>query len=158
MIIENHFIPSSPVISWFAIKDIAEEIGEYIDAKGGMFALHHSQVSDKPLNFFVLETNVLKEWIPELGSRYIINPVIVNSNLSTVRKIHEGCMSFPHKKPKRVDRAMVVTVKYQVPDETKPNGLVDKTKEVSMLVAQIFQHECDHSLGKNIFYDTPKKI
>ena len=162
------YIPSHKVESWVSIKEEANSLAEFIDGKDygdfkdGVFAMHHMQVSEKnPFNFFVLNTEVLPNIIDELGSRFIINPKIVDyiiksSDVPMMYKMKEGCASFPHKAQKNVARAPVITVEYQIPSPKGSNGLEDKTMQLSGVVAQIFQHEIDHGLGKNIYYQTDK--
>ena len=153
-IIEPIYIPSHEVSNWHSIRDQAEELAKLVDATN-VFAIHHMQVSEKPLNFFVLKPEVLGPVIDELGSRFIINPVVVKL-FPQFYKMKEGCASFPHKAHKNVLRSPIVTVKYQIPDSK--GELVEKTMEVQGLVAQIFQHEIDHGHGKNIYYEHPKPI
>jgi len=155
-IIPIHYLPSAEVTNWNAIRDEAEEMAKLVDEKGGMFALHHSQVSEKPLNFFVLHAETLKDFIPELGSRFIINPKVVGFNKDTIMSMDEGCVSFPYRKQKKVPRAFIIKVEYYIPDGVQKNGLKKVEKQVERIIAQIFQHECDHGNGKNIHFDSPK--
>jgi len=156
-IIPCHYLPSVEVANWFAVEKEADEVAKIVDTKGGMFALHHSQVSNKPLNFFVLETKNLADFIPELGSRFIINPKIKGFMEQTVMPLEEGCVSFPYRKPKKVMRAWIIKVEYQIPDPKSKNGLSKPiTKQVERIIAQIFQHEVGHAEGRNIFFDSPK--
>lgn len=161
-LIEPIYIPSKEVTSWLSIKDEAEELARFVDdIRNSVYAIHHMQVSDKPLNFFVLKPEVLGPVVQELGSRFIINPVITKyfqdkNGVPIFQKVKEGCASFPHKSMKNVSRSPLIVVKYQIPDET--GTLIEKTMEVYGLVAQIFQHEVDHAHGKNIYYEHPKSI
>jgi peptide deformylase len=165
-LIKPTYLPSNKVETWASIKDQAEELAKFIDGndygecKMKVFAIHHMQVCElNPFNFFVLNPEPLGAIIDELGSRFIINPVISNylikdpKGVPFFQKMKEGCASFPYKTQKNVDRAPMVEVKYQIPG-TK--GLEDKTMQVQGVVAQIFQHEIDHGHGKNIFYKCPK--
>lgn len=155
-IVPIHYEPSVEVTNWNAISDYAEEMAKYVDEKGGMFALHHSQTSNKPLNYFVLETKQLADFLPALGSRFIINPKITGFMKETMMPMQEGCVSFKYRKPKNVMRAFVVRVEYDIPDPKSKTGLKHVEKQVERIIAQIFQHECDHANGRNIFFDTPK--
>lgn len=155
-IIPIHYTPSLPVTNWLAIESDANAMTELIAAQGGMFALHHSQVSDKPFHFFVLETEQLKDFIPELGSRFIINPKITGGDPKSLMWLDEACVSFPYRKDKRVLRATVINVEYDIPDQSQPNGLSHHEKRVERIIAQIFQHECQHGIGGNIFFSGPK--
>ena len=71
-IIEPIYIPSKEVTSWLSIKDEAEELACFVDdIRNSVFAIHHMQVSEKPLNFFVLKPAVLGqivEEVPDWGS------------------------------------------------------------------------------------------
>lgn len=65
----------------------------------------------------------------------------------------EGCMSFPGRKPRCVKRFFEIKVTYQYP--VKILGfwfLRRKTETIEALKAQIFQHECEHMEGKNIYF------
>jgi len=162
-IIEPTYTPSREVTSWLSIKDEAEELARFVDdSRNSVFAIHHMQVSEKPLNFFVLKPKVLGVVIEELGSRFIVNPkisryVMVDKNGTPhFQKMKEGCASFPFKSPKNVLRAPLIEVIYQIPDEK--GNLIEQRKQVQGVVAQIFQHEIDHGHGKNIYYEHPKSI
>lgn len=157
-IIPIHYLPSHEVINWYAVEEQANEMAKIVDIKGGMFALHHSQVSEKPLNFFVLETQHLADFIPQLGgSRFIVNPKITKFSKEAVMPFEEGCVSFPYRKRKKVMRSWIIQVSYQIPDPTSPTGLSEvMEKQVERIIAQIFQHEVGHAEGKNIFFDAPK--
>lgn len=155
-LIEPQYIPSAEVSNWFGIQTEAEQLAAFVDEHKTAYAIHHMQVSEKPLNFFVLHEESLKEFIPSLGSRYIINPKVTGIMEQTRMPMYEGCASFPYRKPKKVMRAFIVRVEYDIPDETAPNGLKHQAKQVERIIAQIFQHECDHAQGKNIYFDSPK--
>lgn len=167
-IIPIHFDKSLPVSNWQAIIDDATEMArimdekemEYMDGRrhvGHCVALHHMQVCERPFNFFVLSNLVPEQAIKELESRFIINPKIESFMQDSVSMMKEGCVSFPYRKETKKARAYVVTVSYQVPDAKGKGGLRDVRKQVAGVVAQIFQHECDHAVGVNMYYPTPKK-
>jgi len=72
---------------------------------------------------------------------------------SNVIPMEEGCMSFPQRKPKKVDRVFRVKVRYWYPVEFLGfKFLWRKTEEVEGLKAQIFQHEIQHFEGENIYH------
>ena len=58
----------------------------------------------------------------------------------------EGCMSFPFRKPKKVERFVAVKVWYQ----NEKLELITTTLEGP--AAHVFQHETDHGAGKNIYF------
>lgn len=163
-IIPIHYTPSVPVTNWLAIDEQARQMAEFIDAgeygefKQGVFALHHSQVSEKPLNFFVLNPEPILNQVTDLGSRYIVNPRIVAHLKGSEMRVPEGCASFPHRAMKNMERAMVVVVEYEIPDPLMANGLKKVSKQVERIVAQIFQHECGHANAQNIFFKAPKNV
>jgi len=156
-VIKAHYTPSMKVENWLQIEDEAQEMAKFIDSheygpfKSEMFALHHAQVFLPSFNFFVLNPKWLGQEIEELGSRFIVNPTIITEMAESKMPVNEGCVSFPHRKDKIMDRYMIVIVGYDVPNP-KGAGLVHKEKEVSRILAQIFQHECEHGQGKNIYY------
>lgn len=158
-LIKIHYNPSAPVTNWNNIKDIAEEMNEIVNKRQHCLAMHHAYVTQKPLNFFVLNEEALKDFIPKLGSKYIINPKIEAFVKASVLAMPEACVAFPHRSPKNVMRAFVLKVSYQIPDPLSKNGLKKvENAEVERIIAQIFQHEIDHANGKNIFFDAPKAI
>lgn len=167
-VVPIHYERSVPVTSWASIEDDALEMAQAIDNKllkyengyyhsGFCLALHHSQVSNKPLNFFVVNgTNQLEEVIKHLGSRFIVNPVVEPVPPEMSFPMKEGCVSFPNKSHKKVNRGFACTVEYQIPDNKEKGGLKKIKKQVGSVVAQMFQHECDHADGRNIYYQAPK--
>ena len=157
-VIPIHYTPSLPVTNWLAIEQEANEMTRLVRDQGEMYALHHCQVSEKPFNFFVIaDVEMLLPIIEDLGSRFIVNPRIISSLGGSEMDVIEGCVSFPYRKQKYVNRAMIIRVEYDIPDPTAPGGLAHKEKEVERVVAQIFQHEADHAEGKNIYFNSIKK-
>ncbi|MCK9578715.1 peptide deformylase [bacterium] len=154
IIIPIHYLKSLPVENWEQIKIQAEELKKFMDDNNGTFdgregcALHHSQVSDKPFNFFVVN----RKLIPELVFKYriIINPKLIKGEGMKI-KMPEGCMSFPFRKEKYVERYYKVRVEYQVP--VMFGKLKTITENLTGLQSQVFQHECDHGEGKNIYFE-----
>lgn len=148
------------------------------------YAIAHGQVSMEPLALSVIcreyvegthSPDVPKEL--RFRSRFIINPRIVHIPEKALKqveqenpitesfekravsvpnkyRVEEACMSFPHKKAKKVDRFYEVKVEYQIPAKGLMGGMKLKTirETVTGLKAHIFQHEIDHMQGKNIFY------
>ena len=74
-------------------------------------------------------------------SRWQKMPAVLVSQLE-----QEGCMSFPFRKPKKVDRFVSVKVSY-VNEKFEP-----VTTTLDGPAGHIFQHEVDHGLGKNIYF------
>lgn len=68
--------------------------------------------------------------------------------------VDEACMSFSHRKEKKVERFFRIKVRYQYLIDLPLIGRVARTKTewVTATKAQVFQHECDHFEGKNIFF------
>lgn len=166
-IIPIHFEKSLPVSNWQAVvedatemarmmdeNDIRYEDGRYYTSKA--IALHHMQVNARPFNFFVISSLMPEQIMKELESRFIINPKIEVLMAETMNKVEEGCVSFPFKKAIKKERAYVCGVSYQIPDVESEGGLRTVKKQVAGLVAQVFQHECDHAEGVNLYYKSPK--
>lgn len=121
--------------------------GEYTTA----YAIAHSQIeAEDPLRFFVTAEGQI-----------FINPVIVDHGheITTVR---EGCMSFPEEPMKTTLRWKDVTVKYRTlsykenPETGEPmNDEKILTREITSRIqgefAQVFQHECQHLNGSNVY-------
>ena len=109
-------------------------------------ALHHSQVDPEPFNFFVIKRAVVKAKPNEIV--VVVNPKILERSPEK-DFVLEGCISFPFRPDKRVKRNRRVKVSYQIPDDK--GELVTKEEWVEGLMAYVFQHECQHSHGQNIY-------
>jgi len=117
-------------------------------------ALAHPQIDDKdPLRFFVLPSGMV-----------VINPVITNHTKFFIDK-KEGCMSYPDEEIKEVSRYNRATVVYQtlvqIDDKSEPILSKSVTENLSGGIAHIFQHECGHLNGCNIYdadYSPEKSI
>lgn len=125
-----------------------------------VFAIHHSQVSRKPIDFFIINpTNatVIKDY-KHLAHFVIINPEIVRHTGHTVKK-KEGCLSFPKELNRPMDRWNKIEATYQFLDENlNDEDLIDFSLSderpllaCSGLLSQIFQHEIGHANAKCIF-------
>lgn len=90
------------------------------------------------------EVNDLK-WSAEEREMRFKNYSVMPASISTQRE-EEGCMSFPFRATKKVERFVAVNVTYQ-DEEMK---LI--TKKLEGPAAHIFQHEYDHSRGLNIYF------
>ena len=112
---------------------------------GSAAAIAHTQIeSDDPMRFFILQDGFL-----------IVNPEIIKHTRHPVEK-EEGCMSYPEELKKRVPRYNKVVVKFQA----IIRGEFDKEKlylsdfredNLDGHIANIFQHECSHLNGSNIY-------
>lgn len=92
------------------------------------------------------------------GKREIQKDVPEEVRTSNVIPMKEGCMSFPLRKPKNVDRVYRVKVRYWYPMTWLGfKFLWRKTEWVEGLKAQIFAHECEHFEGNNIYYRNDDK-
>lgn len=78
---------------------------------------------------------------------------LVPGKMPNSRQYVEGCMSFPHRRGKRVNRYNKIKVRYQIKGAF---GLKKVTKWLEGLPSQVFQHEFDHTQGQNIFFDGHK--
>lgn len=112
------------------------------------YAIHHSQISSDPYNFFVVNPKMFGE--KESDVMVVVNPEILEKDSSTKKKVREACMSFPLRRGIEVTRYDRIKVRYQVPT---PNGKGMKQKEeyVEGFMAQIFQHEVQHAHGQHIY-------
>lgn len=112
------------------------------------FALHHSQYSSHPYNFFVINNWVVGAQVNEVV--VIVNPEIIEKDPTSRRKVREGCMSFPFRHGVEVNRYNKIKVRYQVPSEDGKK-LLTKEEEMTGFMAQIFQHEIQHANGGHIY-------
>lgn len=183
-IIKNHYAISKPVRRWSEIKAEAERMkafcgaGQFKGLYNSAYAIAHTQVCDKPMSFFIVtegnygkikDGKLFESWV-------IINPKILkaplykptNSYLATGHTPYDGeiinrvpnsiecqeaCMSFPFRKTKRITRYDVIEVSYQIPGFF---GLKTIKRTLSGFPSEIFQHEFDHTEGRNIFMETEK--
>lgn len=81
--------------------------------------------------------------------------VKVLGKVSNMYEVNEGCMSFNHKKEKKMWRYYRIKVKYQT------RGFFGRIKTheewIEGLKAHIFQHEMDHMEGNNIYFNNKSK-
>ena len=148
--------PSKQVTKWSEIKDDVIKLREFVktDFKGNYkecWALAHCQVVEDAYSFFVVHPNNVGREDKMFKHDLIINPRIIFKSPDTKEEVEEACMSFPHRKPlKKFERYYVVTVEYQI---LMPviHRLQSMKEEIFSIKAQIFQHECDHMDGNNIY-------
>lgn len=89
----------------------------------------------------------------ETGKREIKDNVPEKCTTPNIFEPLEGCMSFPHRKPKKIKRVFRMKVRYWYPINILGfNFLWSKTETVEGLKSQIFSHELQHFEGSNIFY------
>lgn len=176
-IVPLHYIVSKKVRGFKEIQESAHKMMELLEngefkgyyPKG--YALAHAQVTFNPSAFFVVLRDLVKKGYFE--HTVIMNPQILDSALYKPVKesdvqiglprefqepnalsCTEGCLSLPHRRAKSITRYDRIKVTYQI-----PGGLFGKkriTKWLTGLPSQIFQHEYDHTQGKNIYFDKPK--
>jgi peptide deformylase len=168
-IIKIHYKVSKPVKHYREIEVEAEFMRRFIvrGAFKGLynkaFAIAHCQVSETPMSFFVVDPNVVKEKMFE--DDIIINPEIIVADIhkklvdanghmtviSNTKEYQEPCMSFPYRHPKRIVRFDVIQVRYQIKGIL---GLKTIERELEGIASEIFQHEYDHTQGKNIYFES----
>lgn len=167
-IVKNHYTPGKKVESYKEIAEIVKEMIPFVNngvPKGNYdkaFAIAHNQVSEKPFAMFVFSDDAAIE--QKWPAQAIINPEIVGALpkidigtkekpdvRSNVVEYSEGCFSFPFRQPKKVRRFYRIKVRYQI--KGKLWGLKDIEEELEGLKAHIFQHEFQHTQGKNIYFD-----
>lgn len=121
-------------------KDSAEMLKLCHQTMGNMrgaFAIHHAQITDNPLNFFVTKQGEI-----------VCNPKIVN-HTKTMVDSEEYCYTFFYlTKPAIVKRWNVIQVEYSLLED---NELVHKAERLSGKFAKIFQHELSHGNAEYIY-------
>lgn len=177
-VIPIHYNISASVRKYFEIEDDAAEMMLMLDRRGfhghhsAGYALAHAQVRLNPKSFFVLDRALIEDGSFE--SRVIINPRILRADLydkktmksgldpllgsnprPNYREYAEGCLSFPFRKGKRLNRFDRIKVSYYVKGGLF--GLKKRTRWLSGLASQVFQHEFDHCIGRNIYFTGPKE-
>lgn len=140
-------------------------IGDELDQKNAGFP------SRMVFNPVLLEANTHLETVKmvrktvvneKTGKRERPQEVPEVQKTSNVIPMQEGCMSFPLRKPKKIDRIFQVKVRYWYPVEFLGfKFLWRKTEVVEGLKAQIFQHEIQHFEAENIYHkkeDVPENF
>lgn len=183
-IIKAHYKVSKPVSKYREIKAEAKKLLDFIENgkfKGfynKAYAIAHCQVSETPMSFFVVAPECVvndpkMDWYKMFEDRVIINPQIVEAEkhrrimnpddknkdkiltIPNTVEYQEPCMSFPFRKPKRVERFNYIKVRYQVP---RWYGLKTINAELTGVASEIFQHCYDLTQGKNIFFASEKPV
>lgn len=177
-VIPIHYKVSAPVRKYFEIEDDAANMMDMLDRRGfrghhsAGYALAHAQVSNNPKSFFVLDRALIEDG--SFTERVIINPRILRANVfdkatmkssldpllgsnprPNYKEYSEGCLSFPFRKGRRINRFDKIKVSYYVKGGLF--GLKKRTRWLSGLASQVFQHEFDHCRGQNIYFDGPKE-
>lgn len=140
-------VPSSKVESWDQIKDMAAELKDLV-ANGPFegyhdepLGIHHQQVANPSLDFFVLCDEVKEFW------HWCVVNLVIHERSEPV-EFEEGCMSWPYRKPRSTYRFDKIKVTFSIPDG---DTLKEVTQEMEGLPAIIAQHESDHGKGINIY-------
>jgi hypothetical protein len=91
------------------------------------------------------------------GKREIHDRVPEKCTTPNIFEPKEGCMSFVHRKPKKVQRVYRITVRYWYPRKILGVWILwRRTEKVEGLKSQIFQHEIQHFEGSNIYFSNEK--
>jgi len=102
-----------------------------------------------------IEANIPKrELVKDERGKLTGTKIVVNKGeVTNLIDVPEACMSFVHRTQKNIKRYYRIKVKYQIPASFLGiKYLKTKVEVVEGLKAHIFQHEIDHSQGKNMYY------
>lgn len=173
-IIKIHYKISKPVSRFNEISKEAKGLlnfitnGNYKGFYNKAYAIAHTQVSETPYAFFVVANecvtnNPKMQWYKMFESQVIINPKIIEAleykndgvKIPNMVEYNEMCMSFPFRTPKRVSRYDKITVEYQIKSFF---GLKTVKTTLNGIASEIFQHECDHMQGKNIYFESETPV
>lgn len=154
-IVYPHHTVSTAVVSADEIVDVIPVMQAMLASKPSGVALHHSQVETRdPKSFFILR----KELIAVADDKFhaVVNPRIVERDKESDMLMHEGCLSWPFRKGIKKRRCNRVKVEFDFIDNDLniPGKHLLRHVEaqwVEGLIAQIFQHECDHGHGMHIY-------
>jgi len=145
---------SKIVKNWKQIQSEAERLrvfiqkGEFGGKYTTAFCLAHAEVSESPMNFFVINEEVQDGILQKaFGSWCIINPKILAFSDPVYWK--EGCMGFTHREPKNTDRMNKVMAEYYIPFLWTWRKV---RKELKELPAFVIQHSIEHCWGRNIYF------
>lgn len=152
-IIQPHRIISVPVTDPKQIGAESDKMRELVEHKDfpGRFnealAIHHSQVSVAPYDFFVVHTNMVKEFG---GWSVIANARILEASNSM--RFKEACLSYPFRGVRALNRYAKVKVECDVLDAGMFSWkLKHVILDVENIAAFIVQHECGHAQGRFIY-------
>lgn len=144
---------AKPVEFYVQIKTRARALREFANGtfkNQSCIALHDAQCAEDPYNFSVLSEIGMKAaefQLPWL----IMNPRMISYGEAREMDF-EGCMSFPFRQAKKIQRYTYILVEY----DTVEGGFFGKKmihvrKELAGFAAKVFQHEYDHSKHKTIY-------
>lgn len=146
------FVPKSDPVLWTpcaTVTDVATqvlpllpEMFHLLARTKNAFGFSAPQVGI-PLRFFIFQGQIKRKGI-FLPRTIVVNPVITWRS-EDLRKDSEGCLSDPGV---FIEKARAESIRVNFQDETDH---VTTGKLVSGFVARVFQHECDHLDGINIF-------
>lgn len=117
-------------------------------SKKNNVALHHSQVSTDPYNFFVVKRSVVG-LTDKTMLVVFVNPRIVEKDKTTKLLVSQGCISFSLKNDIAVPVYGRVKVYYEI--AAKGGKLKAKEEWFEGFMGEIFQHEIAHSHGVTIY-------
>ena len=147
IIIPPHKLPSKKVSH---MSEITEDMNKMMvmvkDLVTDYGVLHHSQVSKKPYNFFVI-TPTLR---PLFKHNWVIcNPKIISyTNRAEVKEV---CSSYIGRTPKNVSRYSRIKIRCLVENPALLGGLIEEELELSSMPAFLVQHQIDHAQGKRLY-------
>lgn len=92
----------------------------------------------------------------------VLNAKIIKKDFDSKTTVKEGCLSFPDRGDKKIQRFMRIKVRFQMPipnrwtevDAIGPRQkleLEEREEWVEGYLARIFAHEIEHASGKNIY-------
>jgi hypothetical protein len=187
-LVRIHNTPATPVRSYSEIVAAAADLQVFLEGRNGNFAgehkscygLHHCQVSDAPLSFFV----IAKKWVkgdPSVPkdmptsalwpAAVIINPKILEAPEKIIREVPTinaiGVKEILKRNLSNVMRVEEACMSFPNRSAKKKErfyrirveyqirgwfGLRTKREWLEGLRAHIFQHEVDHDRGINMFW------
>lgn len=150
ILIPPHKKQAKPVENFLDIKfDVIDMLNMISEGDFGSknwkaaYAIHHAQVSKNPYNFFVVHPQA------KLFGHHnvIINPKIIEKKGEKITH-KEGCLSFPFRGEKKVQRYTKLLVQYSRIEDSKIETVQE---EIEGVAAYVFQHELEHAHAQNIF-------
>lgn len=115
--------------------------------------IYNPQILETPAT---VEKNIPKRVVSKDKDGDVTHKIVrTRGMVSNSYEVEEACMSFNHKKAKKVMRYYRIKVKYQT------RGFFGRirthTEWIEGLKAHIFQHEMDHMNGENIYFNHKHK-
>lgn len=150
---QAEYVPDEPFAFFVIHKDFINKKQNPVNYSWPSQIIYNPEILESPET---VEKMIPKREIKKDGDGNITTKIVkVLGKVANTYEVPEGCMSFNHKKPKKMTRYFKIRVKYQT------RGFFGRIKThdewIEGLKAHIFQHEMEHMRGENIYFNKKSK-